>query len=168
MEIETRREDLIKEEEIFKEKMLSSLDGNVREEFCNLNELSSYSETEFNEIKKENYDFLDRTSDSAAIVQRGILKKINEPFAKLLGYSEKDLIDRSLLDFVAPEGFSAIEDYYLDRLKGGEVTRYETVFLTKDDKALPVELVYRPSSFDDMKADLIIVNIRSEKDIKNG
>ena len=164
MEIENRREELIRQEENFKEKMLSSLDENARKELQDLDEMPRYDEAESDEIKYETHDFLDKTSESAAIVQRGILKQINESFAKLLGYSEKELIDKSLLDFVAPEGFSGIENYYLDRLKGGEVARYETVFLTKDDKALPVELVYRPTSFDDIKADLIIVNIRSEKD----
>ncbi len=164
MEIENRREELIKQEETFKEKMLSSLDEDVRKELHDLDEIPQHIEAESNEITEELHDFLDKTSESAAVVQRGILRQINESFAKLLGYSEKDLVDKSLLDFVAPEGFSGIEDYYLDRLKGGEVTRYETVFLTKDNKVLPVEIVYRPASYDDMKADLIIVNIRSEKD----
>lgn len=109
-------------------------------------------------------DFINNISESAIIIQRGIFKQVNEPFMKLIGYTSEELIDKSVFDFVAPEGFQGVGSYYLNRIKGENVSKYETVLLTKDDYKLVVELSNRPTMFNGQKAEIAIVReIKKEK-----
>ena len=62
-----------------------------------------------------------------------MIKQINDSFLQLLGYDTKDIIDRRLLNFIAPESFGDIKQHYLARLNGEESTTYEAVLLTKDN-----------------------------------
>jgi PAS domain S-box-containing protein len=101
-------------------------------------------------------DLIDKLQDCAAVIQRGILKQVNDPFIDLLGYKSEEVIDKSLLDFVVPEGLSGVEEYYLGRLKGDEVTVYETVFLTKDNDIVSVEVSTKPTIFKNEKAEIAI------------
>jgi hypothetical protein len=70
----------------------------------------------------------------------------------------EELIEKSLLDFVVQEGLSGIEKYYLNRLKGEAASSFETVFLTKDDNKLTVEVSIRPTIFDGETADVAVFN----------
>ena len=93
----------------------------------------------------------------AAVVKRGILKQVNRPFVDLLGYDTNTLLDKSLLDFVAPEGLSGIEGYYLHRLKGKTISTYETVLLTNNNKKLRVKITMKPMIFNGEKADMVLI-----------
>lgn len=106
--------------------------------------------------QEERRDIIDKLQDCAAVIQRGILKQVNDPFIDLLGYKSEEVIDKSLLDFVVPEGLSGVEEYYLGRLKGDEVTVYETVFLTKDNDTVTVEVSTKPTIFKNEKAEIAI------------
>jgi PAS domain S-box-containing protein len=120
------------------------------------------------EIEVEDYqDVFDKIPESAVIVQRGILKQVNGSFAKLIGYNVDELIEKSLFDFIVADGFPGLEAYYLNRLKGGRVTSYETVFLTKDNNKVSVEVNTRPSIFNGEKADIAIIKKISKKDKEN-
>jgi PAS domain S-box-containing protein len=101
--------------------------------------------------------FLDKIPECAAIVQRGVLKQVNGSFAELLGYDIKEMVDKSLFDFVVPEGLSEIEKYYFNRLKGKDVSSYETIFLTSDDERMPVKINIKPVLYDGEKGDIAIV-----------
>ena len=123
------------------------LDSNIRLG-ANINLDSSTSE-EVNTDSDVETDFkvddiirnIDDISDSAAVIQRGILKKVNDSFAELIGYSANELVNKSFFDFIAPEGLSGVEQYYLDRLKGRSITDYETIFLSNDDSLIPIRAV---------------------------
>jgi PAS domain S-box-containing protein len=95
-------------------------------------------------------------NDCAAIVQRGIFKKVNNSFADLLGYSTDEIIDKSIFDFIDSSGFSGIEQYYFNRLKGEDVSAFETVFLTTGDVKVNVEVNTEPTVFNDEKAEIVV------------
>ena len=105
----------------------------------------------------EGRDVIDKISDCAVIIQRGILKQVNDSFTDLIGYNVDEMINKSLFDFIVPEGFSDIEKYYLDRLKGVDVSVYETVFLTKDNDKISVEVSTKPTIFNGIKAEIAII-----------
>lgn len=105
----------------------------------------------------EGRDVIDKISDCAVIIQRGILKQVNDSFTNLIGYNVDEMINKSLFDFIVPEGFSDIEKYYLDRLKGVDVSVYETVFLTKDNDKISVEVSTKPTIFNGIKAEIAII-----------
>jgi PAS domain S-box-containing protein len=110
-----------------------------------------------NNDKKEHYLFIDNMQDGVAIVQCGILKKVNNRFAKLLGYRMNEVVGKSLFGFISPESFLDIERYYLDRLKGVDSLKYNAIFLTKDKDKLKLEVSTKSTKFNGEKAEFTII-----------
>ncbi|MBN2599275.1 MAG: PAS domain S-box protein [Candidatus Thermoplasmatota archaeon] len=100
---------------------------------------------------------LEKIPQSAAIIQRGIVKQINTSFMELLGYNLDELVEKSYFDFIAFEGLADVEKYYLDRLKGDGVSTYRTVFSTKDSTKIPVEVVIKQTIYNGEKAEIVII-----------
>jgi PAS domain S-box-containing protein len=145
-EIEKRRNEVVDREKMLRGHFISSVDP------------ESGKTLEYHEL-------LDKIPECAAVVQRGILKQINGSFAEMLGYGMGEVVGRSLFDFVVPEWLSEIERYYLDRLKGSRSSSYETVFLTKDNGKVAVEVSTKPTIFDGEKAEIAVIK-RLENQIK--
>jgi PAS domain S-box-containing protein len=145
-EIEKRRNEIVNLDKMFKGHSVSSVDEGA-------------------ERIMEHHDILDKIPECAAVVQRGILKQINGSFAELLGYGMEEILGKSLFDFVVPEWLSEIERYYLNRLKGSNSSSYETVFLTKDNNEIAVEVSTRPTTFNGEKAEIAVIK-RLENQIK--
>ncbi|MCK4902990.1 MAG: PAS domain-containing protein, partial [Thermoplasmatales archaeon] len=112
-------------------------------------------------------DFLNHLSESAIVLQRGILRQVNDSFLNLLGYNSGELLDKSIFDFVDPEGFQGVESYYLKRIKGENISTYETIFLTKDNYKITVELSNRPTTFNGDKAEIAVIKELKKEKIKN-
>ena len=153
--LELLENELYKREEELKEKE-DLLDKNIKLES---NQLSSPTSPVVVTTKDvvENSDFLDKISDSAVVLKRGILKQINDPFVKLIGYKDEEIIEKSIFNFIAPEGFESAESYYFSRIKGENISTYETIFLTKDNGKIDVEISYRPTTFNGEKAEIAII-----------
>ncbi len=102
-------------------------------------------------------DTFNKINDSAAVIQRGVFKKINSSFADLLGYNSNEIIDKSIFDFIEPEGLSGVEEYYFNRLKGENVSDFDTMFLTKENSKISVEVSTKPIVFQGEKAEIVIL-----------
>jgi len=130
----------------------------------------------------DHHELLDKIPHSAAIIQRGILKQVNDSFVELLGYDVNKLLEKNLFDFVVSEGFLGIEKYYLKRLKGENINSYETTFHTSKDENIAVEVNTKPVNFQGEKAEIAvfrkldenqqetslneIININQEEDLQ--
>ena len=141
-DIEKRRMDLMNQEKM----LLSDITGS---------DDVSVSETTKEDLKRS-YDVFEKISDSAAIIQRGIFKRVNDSFSDLIGYNFNEIINRSLFDFISPDGFTGMEKYYLNRLKGENVSTYKTVILSKDNIKIPVEINSNPTFIDGEKAEIAV------------
>ena len=128
-DLERRRKNLIEEERLFRQRYGSNLNENIQvKPIKSDNELSVDTKTEEEDDRQPT--MLDDLLGSAAVVKHGILKQVNQPFMELLGYDSYTLLEKNLLDFIAPEGLSGIEDYFSDKPKEKDVSTYETVLLT--------------------------------------
>ena len=78
----------------------------------------------------------------------------------------EEIIEKSLLDFVVPDSFSDIEKYYLNRLKGEDVSTYETIFLTRNDRRIPVEINIKPALYNGEKAEMAVVRILADIELE--
>jgi len=105
------------------------------------------------------HETFDQIQDSAVILQRGILRHANSSFVDLIGYNVDEIVDKSFFDFIDPEGFLNIERFYLSRLKGVDVSSYQTVILNKDNDKIPIEVNTKPTFFNGEKAEIAVVKI---------
>ena len=144
--------------ELLEEEIENRRLGLVKQEKLLANRIADHDNvTDETEEVTTNLDFFDKIPESAVVVQRGILKKINGSFASLIGYNADEIVDKSLFDFIVPDCFSDVERYYLNRLKGEDVSFYETVLLTKDNNTVPVEISTKPTFFKGGKAEIAII-----------
>jgi|GEM_PF-891904 len=114
------------------------------------------NQTPMDETIKDNL-IIDNSTDCVAIIQRGILKKINSCFANLLGYQPEELVNKNLFAIIAPEGMEKVKKHYIDRLKGTDSDSYETVFLKKDNSNISVEITAEQVIYDGDNAEFIII-----------
>jgi len=155
-EIERRRRNLVEKERSFRKQLISSAHMKSNRSLSTLpNDKTIYN----NRKNKESKDYckiLDEISECAAIIQRGTLKQINCSFADLIGYPNEEIVDRSLLDFVVPEGLAGIKKHHLDRLRGATRSSYETVFLTRENNKITVEISTKLTSFNGKEAEFSV------------
>lgn len=150
--IEKRRQELMKQENFVLEKRTLPTVTQGTELTNSENQESTESE-----VPHCTDETLDKIPQSAAIIQRGILKQINTLFLELLGYTMDEIVEKSYFDFIALEGLADVEKYYLDRLKGDSVSVYRTVFSTKDDIKIPVEVSIKQTIYNGEKAEIAII-----------
>ena len=157
-EIEERRKELVRQEQEFRDQIMSFSNkktGGIAADVegtplsneipISKEKIMDYSDTDLEEIPY-----------SAAIIQRGIIKQVNQSFIHLLGYSVEEIIDKSLFDFIVPEKLDDVKKYYLCRLKGEDVSTYETLLSTKYDKKT-VKISVKPTVYNGEKADIAII-----------
>ena len=149
MEIEKRRQELNRQDQVFfKEMQPLSLETQLVEQ--ENNDRDAPDTPDYHQI-------LDKIPQSAVIVQRGILKQINTSFAELIGYPVHEIMEKNFFDFIADEGLAEIEKYYLHRLKGVSITSYKTVISTKENDKVYVEVSVKPTSYNGEKAEIAII-----------
>jgi PAS domain S-box-containing protein len=151
-EIEQRRKLLVKREKQLRERFTPSYKSIRSTRTMD----AMISDTSRRQDAREHPLIIDEIQECAAIVQRGMFKQINDSFAQLLGYEMDELIEKSLLDLVVPEGLAEIGRYYLNRLKGKDSSTYEVVFVTKYDREVAIKVTIRPTTFNGEKAEIAI------------
>ena len=75
----------------------------------------------------------------------------------MVGYERSELTNKNFFSLISAEELMTVKQYYLDRLKGRELSGYETVILTKDEQLIPVKVRLNPIVWNGEKADLIFV-----------
>lgn len=126
-----------------------------------LEKISTGTEDTKSRIKSEEIEKFDevmfsKIPESAAVIQRGVFKQVNSYFASLLGYDLNEIVEKSIFDFIGPEGLTGVEEYYFHRLKGDETSAFDTLFLSKDNVKLSVQVDVHPTIFNGEKAEIAI------------
>ncbi len=142
-DLERRNTELLKQEKLLSECLLMAKKGPLQNR-----KIIKPAEPEI--------DPLEGIQECAAVIQRGILKKVTPSFTKLFGYVSEDIVNKSIFDIIVPDGFSTIENYYFKRLKGEDINSFETVFFTKNNTKIPVKVLTRPTSINSEKAEIAI------------
>ena len=150
-EMEMRRKKLVEQEKIITDLIISSSSTKNKQKSF-VKKIMNSSSDDFDDIK-----------ESAVLVQRGKMKKINQFFADSIGYNVDEMVDKNLIHFIVPEGFSEVEEFYLKRLKGKAVSSFETVFKTKENKKLHVSVKTKPVLYDGKKAEIVILKKINKK-----
>jgi len=155
-EIEKRRQYLNEQETFLNEQYDKVLNYELETPASYVTEVSEPQTDEMDEHAGvvEEEDLFESLAATAAVLQRGRIKKVNKLFLDLLGYTEKDLIGKHLVDFVSPLGLSGIEQHYVNRLKGVDDLSYTTVFLTKNQDEIAVKVSVKTGEFLGQRAEI--------------
>lgn len=160
-EIEKRRQFLSEQERFLNEqydKVLSHELSQPASYIKKVEEEHDSEEPEYDSGLIEKEDLFNSLTVEAAVLQRGRIKKINTLFAEMLGFSEKDLIGKHLVDFVTPLGLEGVEHHYMNRLKGVDDSSYQTVFLSKTKDEIPVKVNIKNTDFHGERAEIVTFN----------
>jgi len=79
----------------------------------------------------------DSSFEGIAIHQDGIVVEVNKAVGKIFEYSEKEIIGRSIFDFVHPDFHKTV----IEKIKNKDVSPYEIQMLRRGNKAFWVEIL---------------------------
>lgn len=113
--------------------------------------------------EKDSVDFFDDIEESAFIVRKGKIKKVNQKFLDILGYDVVDIVDKNFLSFIVPKDYSKLQRYYLKRLNGKSVSSYEVGFKTKDNDKVFLNVELKSTIFNGKKAQIAVVKKINDK-----
>lgn len=153
-EIEHRRKHLVEQEKHFRKHVAAS---RVHHLSISEKEQSSVPATPSEKRVQNDLSLLDEIHQCAAVIQRGLLKQMNDDFTQLLGYSTHELLGKNILDFIGSEGLAEFGKYYLNKLKGIDQHTYDVVFITKHNREIPATVTIKPTLFKGEKADIVII-----------
>lgn len=158
-EIEKRRQ-FLSEQETFLNKQYDKVLSHELEQPASYTQQPEQEKAEPEKDKGilEKDDLFNSLTVEAAVLQRGRIKKANKRFAKMLGYSEDELVGKHLVDFVGPTGLPGVEQHYMNRLKGVDDASYKTVFLSKEENEIPVKVNVKTGDFQGERAEIAIFN----------
>ncbi len=84
---------------------------------------------------------LERVAEGVAIMQNGVFKFVNTPFAEMSGRTSEEVVGKRVLDFIAPEERDSIAQLYGLRLRGEELPRsHRSTILCKGGERKEVEV----------------------------
>ena len=155
-EIEQRRKNLIEDEKLFRDHIISSTTEKSKAKSVATNAGPNFIE-KTEETKINQPTMLDDFLGSAAIVKRGALKKVSQPFVELLGFDSNTLLEKNLVDLIVPECLSEFEKNYSNKPNDKLISSYNTVLLTKDNRKIHVEITIKPIIFDKIGVDLLLI-----------
>lgn len=112
--------------------------------------------TRDNEIKYRN--LANGLNASVMIVCDGKIVLVNKHLCKVSGYTEKELIGKDFLIFVAPESRDKIAELHNKRLADKKVPlKYELLAITKSGKKTDVEVTITKTTFEDKPSWQVVV-----------
>ncbi|GAI74165.1 unnamed protein product [marine sediment metagenome] len=85
-------------------------------------------------------DLLENASDLIqSVAPDGHFLYVNKTWRKILGYSEKEIVNLTLWDIIHPDSISHCREAFQKVMSGETVSNVEAVFVAKDGKLVPVE-----------------------------
>ncbi len=123
------------------------------------------AEEALHESEERSAAIVRQASDGVVIVQANEVKFLNQALAEMLGYSVEEMMNTSLINYVAPESRSLVAARIKARLAGEDVPAiYETKLLRKDGTIIDAELSAGVIKYLGEDADLgLIRNITARK-----
>ena len=124
-----------------------------------------FSERRYTEISRRNQQLLDSSRDAIAFVQDGMFLYVNDSFAELLAYTDKDDLEcMPVIDIVHEKHQDDVKKFLKDfMLKGSDVDATELKFnaLLHDESNRPLNLEVRKSNFEEEACIQFVIRAKS-------
>lgn len=86
-------------------------------------------------LEEELYQFFTLSPDLLGMAGvDGYFKKVNPSFSHVLGFTDQELLEKPLVEFVYPEDWSVVKDGMKRLAEGHTIHAFEVRFITKDKK----------------------------------
>ena len=123
------------------------------------------AEDALRESEEKYRHLVERANDGIALIQDGLLEYINPRMTEIFGYAQNELIGQPFTTYIHPDELSTIIERYKQRMAGENMpVIYETVIISKDGRALNVEVNAGLITYRGKPADLVFVrDITSRK-----
>jgi PAS domain S-box-containing protein len=93
------------------------------------------AEESLRESEEKYHTLIDSIQDAVFVIQDGKMEFVNEPFARMVGYTVDEMIGMDFRQFIAPDDLRMVADRYYQRQAGEDAPReYEFRLLHKDGK----------------------------------
>jgi PAS domain S-box-containing protein len=128
-----------------------------------------HTEELLKESEEKYSTIVEKGNDGIAIAQLGKIKFANSKLLELFGFSLEEILEKSFIDFIAPEYQKIVMEQYNKRIAGEKLTtRYELELNTKDSRKIPVEINASLIEYEGKPADLAIVrDISARKKVED-
>ena len=115
------------------------------------------------EMKEACRRLIDSSKELIVILQDRKVVCVSPSLARLLGYSQEEIINTPFSAYVHPQELFRLAEYYLKRISGEEAPPiYNTIFRHRDGKDIRVEVKAGIFPFIRKPADLVIVKELTE------
>ncbi len=121
-------------------------------------------EATLRESEKKYATLVEKGNDGIVIIKDGILKFANSKIRALTGFSVKEAIGKSFIEFVSPKYRDLVIDNYRRRLAGKRIpARYEIELISKGGQEIPVEINGALIEYEGGEADIAIIRDITER-----
>ncbi|MFA4836114.1 MAG: PAS domain S-box protein [Dehalococcoidia bacterium] len=122
------------------------------------------AEQALQESEEKYRNLVERADDGICIIQDQIIQYTNPASMKIIGYAAQEMTGTPMARYIHPDNLAQVMDRYRKRMAGEDVLpRYESAFLHKDGRKVPVEINAGITTFEDKPADLVIVRDITER-----
>jgi PAS domain S-box-containing protein len=113
------------------------------------------------EIKDAYRDHFGQSKDSTCVIQGRKVIFLSPPLARLLGYTQQEMLNTSFSVYVHPDELPRLTGYYLHHIPANDVPHiYNSILRRRDGKDVPVEIRAGIFPYHGRRADLLIVKER--------
>lgn len=107
---------------------------------------------------------IERANDGIVIIQDGVIKYMNPSVARMIGYSQEDVIGSDFTKLVHPEHLPIVVERHRHRMAGEEVPAvYETRLLHKRGEIVEVEVNAGLVDYEGAPADMVFLRDITER-----
>ncbi|MDA0524317.1 ATP-binding protein [Methanococcoides alaskense] len=110
------------------------------------------------------HTLVEKGNDGIIILQDGLIKFGNQTIASITGFSIEEELEKPFIDFILPEYKEVVQERYMKRLNGGEVsTNYEIEIISKEGGRIPVDVSPSAIEYEGRPADMAIIRDITER-----
>jgi PAS domain S-box-containing protein len=110
------------------------------------------------EMKDAYRDLFNQSREPMCIIQDRRIKLVSPPLAKLLGYTQQEMLNNLFALYVHPDELPRLSGYYLYRIPSHDTPHiYNSTLRRRDAKDVPVEISAGMFSYHGKRANLLIL-----------
>jgi len=127
-----------------------------------IRDLSKYEDA-ITENEEKYKTLVESSNDSIFILQDNIIKYANKELFRLSKYSEKEIINKNILNFITPEHKIEIQKSYNKAKSTRGLKKFESIFTNKVNKKISVEITVIPIIYNGKSAEQIVLKNNTQQ-----